>query len=243
MSTVRAHFDRKLSELRDGILLMGSRVEEELKLALEALTTLNTDKAHEVFAADRIVNRLRFEIEEQCFSLIVTQQPAARDLRTIMTAMNIIVDLERMGDQTKGIAKVDPAPAQASAGGTAAELKQMGELVGRMLNQVLLAYAHANVDLARVIAHQDDEVDTLYAQVFGKIMKQMAQTDDPPRIEATYELLRVARELERFGDLVDQRRRTHHLPGDRHLRRNQRQMPGSSSYLARSWRSITELPR
>ena len=84
MTTVRAHFDRKLSELRDGILLMGSRVEEELKLAMEALATLNIDKANEVFAADRTVNRLRFEIEEQCFSLIVTQQPAARDLRTIM---------------------------------------------------------------------------------------------------------------------------------------------------------------
>lgn len=202
MTTVRAHFDRKLSELRDGILLMGSRVEEELKLALEALATLNTDKAHEVFAADRTVNRLRFEIEEQCFSLIVTQQPAARDLRTIMTAMNIIVDLERMGDQTKGVAKVVPHLLKQPLVERPPELKQMGELVGRMLNQVLLAYARANVDLARVIAHQDDEVDTLYAQVFGKIMVQMAQTNDAARIEATYELLRVARELERFGDLV-----------------------------------------
>ncbi len=202
MTTVRAHFDRKLSELRDGILLMGSRVEEELKLALEALATLNTDKANEVFAADRIVNRLRFEIEEQCFSLIVTQQPAARDLRTIMTAMNVIVDLERMGDQTKGIAKVIPHLLKYPLVERPPELRQMGELVGRMLNQVLLAYARANVDLARVIAHQDDEVDTLYAQVFGKIMMQMAQTNDPQRIEAHYELLRVARELERFGDLA-----------------------------------------
>jgi phosphate transport system protein len=202
MTTVRAHFDRKLSELRDGILLMGSRVEEELKLSLEALATLNVDKANEVFAADRVVNRLRFEIEEQCFSLIVTQQPAARDLRTIMTAMNVIVDLERMGDQTKGIAKVVPHLLKQGRVERPPELRQMGELVGRMLNQVLLAYARANVDLARVIAHQDDEVDTLYAQVFGKIMVQMAQTNDPGQIEAHYELLRVARELERFGDLA-----------------------------------------
>jgi phosphate transport system protein len=202
MTSVRAHFDRKLNDLRDGILLMGSRVEEEMKLALEALATLNIDKANEVYAADRIVNRMRFEIEEQCFSLIVTQQPAARDLRTIMTAMNIIVDLERMGDQAKGIAKVIPHLIRHPLLDRPPELKQMGDLVSRMLNQVLLAYSRVNVDLARVIAHQDDEVDMLYAQVFSKIMVQMAHTNSPEQIEASYELLRVARELERFGDLA-----------------------------------------
>ncbi len=202
MTSIRAHFDRRLSELRDGILLMGSRVEEELKLALEALATLNTDKANEVFAADRIVNRLRFEIEDQCFSLIVTQQPAARDLRTIMTAMNIIVDLERMGDQAKGIAKVIPHLIKHPLIERPPELKQMGDMVSRMANQVMLAYARGNVELARLTAAQDDEVDTLYAQVFSKIMLQMSRTDNPTQIEATYELLRVARELERYGDLA-----------------------------------------
>jgi len=202
MSSVRAHFDRKLNDLRDGILLMGSRVEEEMKLALEALTTLNIDQANAVFAADRVVNRMRFEIEEQCFSLIVTQQPAARDLRTIMTAMNIIVDLERMGDQAKGIAKVIPHLVRQPLIERPYELKQMGDMVSRMLNQVLLAYSRANVDLARMIGQQDDEVDMLYAQVFSKIMMQMAHTNNPERIEASYEMLRVARELERFGDLA-----------------------------------------
>lgn len=202
MPTVRAHFDRKLSELSDGILLMGSRVEEQLHLALDAFTMLSTDKANEVYAADRVVNRMRFDIEEQCFSLIVTQQPAARDLRTIMTAMNIIVDLERMGDQAKGIAKVIPHLIKQPLIERPVEIKQMGDLVGRMLNQVLLAYSRANVDLARMIGKQDDEVDMLYAQVFGKIMVQMAHTNNPESIEASYELLRVARELERFGDLV-----------------------------------------
>lgn len=200
--TVRVHFDRKLSELRDNILLMASRVEEELKLALEAMNTLNLDKSREVYAADRVVNKTRFEIEEKCFSLIVTQQPAARDLRTIMTAMNIIVDLERMGDQAKGIAKVVPHLLKNPTQERPFELRQMGETVGRMLNQVMLAYAHGNVDLARIIARQDDAVDTLYAQVFGKIMQQMAQAQSPDKVEAAYELLRVARELERFGDLA-----------------------------------------
>ena len=78
----------------------------------------------------------------------------------------------------------------------------MGEMVGKMLNQVMIAYAHNNVDLARIVAKQDDEVDALYARVFTQIMGKMADADSADKVEAAYELLRVARELERFGDLV-----------------------------------------
>ena len=99
--TLRAHFERKLNELRDEILRMGRLVEEQLQLAQAALAALDTDMAKQVVAADVAVNRTRFDIEEKCFSLIVTQQPAARDLRTITTAMNVIVDLERMGDHRR----------------------------------------------------------------------------------------------------------------------------------------------
>ena len=200
--TIRARFDRKLSELRDEILLMGSMVEQELRVALDAYRTLDVEKAKEVIATDRTVNRARFEIEEKCFALIVTQQPAARDLRSITTAMNIIVDLERMGDQAKGIAKVIPHIREMPPASRPPELVQMGELVGRMLNQVMLAFAHSNVDLARMIANQDDEVDALYARVFTHIMQQMAAAGSPEKAEVAYELLRVGRELERFGDLV-----------------------------------------
>jgi phosphate uptake regulator len=127
---------------------------------------------------------------------------AARDLRAIITAMNIIVDLERMGDQAKGIAKTIPRLGEISPQAPLAELQQMGDLVGKMLNQVMIAYAHTNTDLARIIARQDDEVDALYAQVFNRIMAQMAVAGSSEKAESAYELLRVARELERFGDLV-----------------------------------------
>jgi len=200
--TVRAHFERKLNELNDEILRMGRLVEAELKLALEAFTELDVAKAKEVSAADRLVNRARFDIEERCFSLIVTQQPAARDLRTITTAMNIIVDLERMGDQAKGIAKVVPRLQATPVAFYPPELAQMGELVTKMLNQVMVAFARKNVDLARILARQDDEVDALYAGVFTQMMGQMADAASTDKVEAIYELLRAARELERVGDLV-----------------------------------------
>jgi phosphate transport system protein len=78
----------------------------------------------------------------------------------------------------------------------------MGQLVGAMLNQAMLAYANQNLDLARIIARQDDEVDALYAKVFTHIMSEMARAGSPDQAEVTYEVLRVGRELERFGDLA-----------------------------------------
>jgi len=201
MST-RERFDRKLNELRANILVMGSLVEEELHLALDALRTLDPQMARAVNEKDSVVNQTRFDIEEKCFALIVTQQPAARDLRAIITAINMIVDLERMGDQTKGIAKVVRHLQQFPIQDRPTGLDAMGQMVGQMLHQAMTAYANDNVDLARLVAGQDDEVDTIYARVFSDIMLRMAQVQEPAQIEASYEILRSARELERFGDLA-----------------------------------------
>jgi phosphate transport system protein len=200
---MRERFQRKLDELRDEILKMGGMVEDELKLALNALDQLDVGLARQVHEADMAVNAIRFAIEEKCFELIVTQQPAARDLRAIVAVMNMIVDLERMGDQAKGIAKVIPHiiqhPSQAAQ---FPELRQMGMMVMSMLRECMTAYASKNEQLARHVITQDDQVDQLFTRVFSQIMKQMAGTEQPEKIEATYEMLRIARELERFGDLA-----------------------------------------
>ena len=199
---LRHYFDEQLNELRDHILLMGSRVRVELDLALDALATLDLEKAQAVFAADQVVNEMRFQVEEQCFTLIVTQQPAARDMRSIVAAMSVIVDLERMGDQAKGIAKVVPHLRKNLTQERPPELKEMGDVVGQMLDDALLAYARNDVELARNVAESDDRVDALYSQVFNKALQQMAVSGTAERAESAYEILRVARELERFGDLV-----------------------------------------
>lgn len=199
---MRERFERKLRELQDDILKMGSMVEEELSLALQALDKLDPGLSRQVVVADTAVNNLRFTIEEQCFTLIVTQQPTARDLRAIVAVMNMIVDLERMGDQTKGIAKVIPHLGQHPVQSIPPELKQMGNMVNTMLREVMTAYAHNNLELAQFVANQDDEVDRLFASVFHQVMEQMAQTESATKVEAEYEVLRIARELERFGDLA-----------------------------------------
>lgn len=199
---LRERFHAQLNELRAEILAMGSQVEEELHLAMAALSSLSEEKAQAIYDLDAEVNRRRFAIEDQCFSLIAMQHPTAKDLRLVLSALAMAVDLERMGDQAKGIAKVvrhlQKFPPQERPTG----LQAMGEMVGQMLRQAMTAYAHDNVELARQAAAQDDEVDTIYARVFSDVMLRMAQVREPDQVEATYEILRSARELERFGDLA-----------------------------------------
>ena len=200
--SIRARFDQQLAELSQDILNMGEMVGNELTLALDAFAKLDTDLAQQVFEMDFAVNEARFRIEYKCSALIATQQPAARDLRAILAAMSMIVDLERMGDQAKGIAKVIPHVLQHPLRTNPPQLTQMGLLVNDMLEHALIAYANSDVQLAQKVARQDDQVDQLYGEVFRQLICSMAESGSPDQVEATYEELRVARELERYGDLA-----------------------------------------
>ena len=199
---MRERFEGQLNRLRDDILTMGSMVEEELRLALKAMDELDFSLALEVYAADKAVNDKRFAVEEECTMIISTQQPNARDLRAIIAVMNMIVDLERMGDQAKGIAKailhLEDNPTQAQP----TELAEMGGIAMEMLRQTMMAYANRDIDLAQQIAERDNDVDELYAQLFTRIMVRMARAESPDKCETNYEFIRMARELERFSDLA-----------------------------------------
>ncbi len=200
--TTRVRYERELNELQSRILQMGATVEEQFAMALQAFDTLDITLAHSVQARDEQVNRTRFEIEDACFNLIVTQQPVARDLRLVLSAMNMIVDLERMGDQAKGVAKVVPHLVKYPVESRPNQLKPMGQMVLTMLHQAMLAYAQNNVDLAKLVASQDDQVDYLYGEVFGQVLRAMATAGETEQIASEFEMLRVAREIERFGDLA-----------------------------------------
>jgi phosphate transport system protein len=181
---------------------MGSYVGEELRYALGALQELDEEQAAHVSRLDRQVNAIRFKIEERCFMIVATQHPAASDLRLIFAAANMIVDLERMGDQAKGVAKLIPDLRTQPDLVHPVELRQMGTVAGEMLTDALRAFAEADTALAQSVAQRDTEVDALYANVFTQIMYMLAKTSDEGRVRVVYQLLRVARELERFADLV-----------------------------------------
>lgn len=199
---MRAQFTQALRDLRDDILMMGSLVQEQHSLTLHALENLDVKAAAEVIAMDRQINEQRFEIEEKCLVLVSTQQPTARDVRLIFAATNMIVDLERMGDQCKGVARVIPTLLKHPGLSRPAELQRMGREVGQMLQDVLRAYAHDDVELANKTCEVDDQIDALYANVFTQVLYTMARLENTDEIEAVYHQLRAAREFERFGDLV-----------------------------------------
>ena len=198
----RERFDQALQDLNGSILAMMGRVEEQMSLAIAAYDRLDPALANIINDLDRQVNRTRFEIEEKCVELIAMQQPAARDLRQIVAAMNMIVDIERMGDQAKGVSKALHHMHPNTIEQRPVEIKEMGVRALEMLRQAKTAYADRNVDLARVVAGSDDEVDKLYAKAFTQIMYRMADASTPAEVESEYELLRIAREFERFADLV-----------------------------------------
>jgi phosphate transport system protein len=199
---MRSRFDSKLIELREDILRMGSMVESQLRLALQALEELDVDLGRQIVNTDAEVNALRFTIEDKCVELIATQQPAARDLRSIVAVMNMIVDLERMGDQAKGIAKIIPRLQEYPKLVHLPELKRMADIACQMLSQCMTAYAEGKTGLARLVAAQDDEVDSLYTRVFTQIMENMAESKKQKKIQASYDVLRIAQEIERFSDLA-----------------------------------------
>ena len=198
----REHFDQELQQLSDSIILMASRVEEEMSIALAAYERLDPALASVVGDLDRQVNKMRFEIEDRCILLIAKQQPAARDLRLIIASLNMIVDLERMGDQAKGVAKALRHLNGRPRGTLPPEIAEMGRMVLVMLRQIKAAYANRDIKQAQSIASMDDEVDKLYARAFTQIMYQLASSGSREEAENEYEVLRVAREFERFGDLV-----------------------------------------
>ncbi len=194
----RGHFEKQLSQLRENVLELGSRARRAVADGLAALTTGDADLAREVIAADVGINRLRYDIEIECYSLLATEQPVARDMRAIVAALTIDNDLERIADHGKKIARIylrvleDPRPMPPG------EVPALGELVLAMVDRALRAFATRDVAEAEAVCRADDQADAQYKRAFNAIVTQMVA--DPQRISAGTHLIQVAHELERVGD-------------------------------------------
>lgn len=195
---MRTEFHKRLREIHDDVLTMGSMVEKALARSVEALKQRNLDVAREVIAGDLNVNRKRFEIEEKCLQLIATQQPMAGDLRSIVSVLNIITEVERIGDHAEGIAKIvimigDEPPLKPLI-----DIPRMMQRTASMLHRSLDALVGNDAEAAKAIVAEDDEVDDLYEQVFRELLTFMAE--DPRTITRATRLIWVAHNLERSAD-------------------------------------------
>ncbi len=197
---MRTVYRKKLREIIDDMLAMGSMVGRAILRSVEALKNRDIDSAHQIIADDQNVNRKRFEIEEKCIQLIATQQPMAGDLRVILAGIIMTQELERIGDYAVGIARVvlmigDEPPLKPLI-----DIPRMAEKTVDMLNRAMDTAVHRDVETAKKIAAEDDEIDNLYDQVFRELLTYMMQ--DPRNVTRAERLLWVAHNLERAADRV-----------------------------------------
>ena len=195
---VRSGFEHDMQTLQDDLLLMGSMVEKQIERSMDALRSLDQEGARTVIEGDEAIDQLRFQIEERAIQLIATQQPLASDLRTIISALNMIIDMERMGDHAEGIAKIVLLHRDEPLLKPLVDLPRMATIAGRMLHQALDAFVARDIEGARHVSLEDDEIDLLYEQVYRELLTYML--NDPRTINRATWLLWVGHNLERIAD-------------------------------------------
>ena len=196
---ISRRFNQELEDVRSRVLHMGGVVEEQLANALKVLVNDESGLAREVMNADSIVNSLEVEIDEECTRIVARRQPAATDLRLIMTVSKTTNELERIGDEAKRIAKMSRKEMEGVLNDDVrAELTYMGDLVREMLRQVLDAFARTDVDTAVLVVKADRKVDKKYKKITKKLINLMI--DDPESIPAVMKIMWAVRSLERLGD-------------------------------------------
>jgi len=197
----RETFERQLQMILDQVLILGSMVEQAVLDSLDALKRRDQAAARRISDADLQINEKRYSIESGCITLIATQQPMARDVRFLAAILEIITELERIGDYAKGICKITQIISEEAIDPVLIdELQQMANLGLDMLRRALDAFVAGDAIIAREIPMEDSKVDKLYNQVYHKLMEQM--TVDISTIDRANHIMWAAHNLERMSDRV-----------------------------------------
>ena len=194
----RTTFHDHLREVEEDVLAMGNMVVKAIDRSMEALKKRDLNLAHQIIADDTQINKRRFSIEDKCVVLIATQQPIESDLRIVVAVLNILTELERIGDYAEGIAKIvimigDEAPLKPLI-----DIPRMGEITRDMIKESLQSFATRDVELAMRVVSLDNIVDSLYDQVFRELLTFMMV--DPKTTNRATRLIWIAHNLERAAD-------------------------------------------
>ena len=197
---MQRHFEEQMADLKHELLLMSGRAEAIICKALEALLRRDPALAEQCFSDDKTIDRMEIDIEEACIRLLALQQPLARDLRFITSALKISNDLERVADHAVNIAGCAQRLASQPEALPVADLPTLAEKSIGMLRDALDAFVRGDAEAARLLVRRDDEVDALNRQVFAELMRRMIA--DPQQVERSMTLVLVGRNLERIADLA-----------------------------------------
>lgn len=194
----REHFTQQILDIKNNVLEMGTLVEEIINLTVTALKSQDLDLARKAIEKDYEINKLEIEIEKACMMIITLQQPLATDLRTVASALKIITDLERMGDNAVNIAKLTLEIGKESLIKPLVDIPKMADIAQEMIKLSLEAFVNADVNLAKKAARMDEEVDMLYDTVLNDVINII--TDKKELIKQGTKLLFIGRYLERIAD-------------------------------------------
>lgn len=195
-----AQFDTELEEVREQVMLMGRLVENQIRLAVEALTNSDVALMDRVIEDDHRVNGMEVAIDEKCVQIIARRQPAANDLRMVMTVIKTITDMERIGDEAKKIARMGKLlscrehfhPPRYT------EIRCAAKLVLDMLHQSLDSFARLDISGVTHVIRQDELVDNQFRITLRYLVTLMME--DPRTISGALEMLFIAKAVERMGD-------------------------------------------
>ncbi len=194
----RVDYDRELRSLQDDLLMLGSMVEKAITKAVDALKRRDIETSKQVINEDDAIDELRFKLEDKSVEIIATQQPIAKDLRVVFSILHMAVELERMGDYAEGIAKISIMIGQEPPLKPLIDIPIMADKAVALLRRSLNAFLNRDVEEAKRICKDDDDVDNIYDQVYRELLLFMIQ--DPKTIQRATYLLWVAHDLERTAD-------------------------------------------
>jgi phosphate transport system protein len=192
------HFQEELERLKARLLEMGGLAEEQVRLAVRGLVQRDRALIARVLTSDQPVNALHIEIDSRCFTLLALHQPMAVDLRSIVAAVKINTDLERVGDLAINIAEAALRYTNHPPVKRLIDIPNMASIAQTMLRDALDAFVRRDTDLAQQVLNADDELDALKTQIFRELLTYMLQ--DPATIEPALDLILISRHLERIGD-------------------------------------------
>ena len=192
------HFQDELEQLKTRLLEMGGIAEEQVRTAVKGLVDRDHGLIDQVLVGDDPLNSLHIEIDSRCFTLLALYQPMAADLRTIVAAVKINTDLERVGDLAVNIAEAARRYVAHAPVKKLIDIPRMATIAQTMLRDALDAFVRRDTELAQQVLNEDDRLDSLKTQIFRELLTYMLQ--DPATIEPALDLILISRHLERIGD-------------------------------------------
>ena len=195
---VTRHFQEELDQLKTRLLEMGGQAEEHVRLAVKGLVDRDHDLIDHVMVGDEPLNNLHIEIDNRCFTLLALYQPMAADLRTIVSAVKINTDLERVGDLAVNIAEAGRRYTTHPPVKKLIDIPRMANIAQAMLRDALDAFVRRDTELAQQVLNEDDALDALKTQIFRELLTYMLA--DPHTVEPALDLILISRHLERIGD-------------------------------------------